>query len=163
MHAAHGGAHMRTGLLVLALLAACDSDPDQQTGVAPDAPQCAAGMPCEAEFTCETADERCTCTTYSSSAFCEPIACPATTVEPGTACTQVGLRCDPDFEFAGYECIGPENVWVACEPGGTIDSRCPFREPVAGAPCCWTDGLQLDPCPYGDTSYSCVNDHWQVM
>jgi hypothetical protein len=74
----------------------------------------------------------------------------------------VGLTCDPDFEFAGYRCTGPENVFVECLPGGTIDSRCPGAPPTAGAPCCWLELSGLEPCQYAgdDGLWSCLSDHW---
>lgn len=84
-----------------------------------------------------------------------------TAVGEGTPCSVPGQTCDPDFEFAGYRCTAPENVFAECRPGGTIDSRCPSARPTEGAPCCWLP-LALDPCTYaGDRAmWSCESDHW---
>ena len=124
---------------------------------------CTTGAPCGADGeTCTTATERCACAAHGSSLVCESSSCPATPVSSGTPCTTDGLTCDPDFEFAGFRCTGPENVFVECLPGGTIDSRCPAALPAEGAPCCWViDGLE--PCTYAadpGQQWSCAGSHW---
>src|SRR5688572_19806842 len=131
-------------ILAILVLVACDARPHD----IPDAPvdvdvampaPCELGRTCARGETCTTTTTRCECAAHGSNLVCESLACPATAVTNGTSCTQPGLVCDPDFEFYGFRCTGPENVFVECMPGGTPDTQCPFLAPTPGAPCCWLE------------------------
>jgi hypothetical protein len=148
-------------MLVMLLFSACHSDSNIACSCDGPPPPCGQGG-CE-QGACETTTERCECAAHGGVVVCEPLECPQQTVQEGTACTQPGLVCDPDFEFSGFMCVAPENTWVACSPRGTYDSRCPLDAPTPGAPCCWQFSGQLDPCAYGDVNYSCQNNHWTAI
>jgi hypothetical protein len=155
---------IRALVLALAVIAGCDGGDDGNGDGGAMITDCTSSAACGADGeTCTAGGQRCECAQHGGGLACESTSCPSTPVGPGTPCSMPGLTCDPDFEFAGYRCTAPENVFTECLPGGTIDSRCPSSRPVEGAPCCWLSfsGV-LDPCMYiGDSAmWSCTSDHW---
>lgn len=89
-----------------------------------------------------------------------------TSCSAGASCASVGAMCGQAFEFSGYRCVGPEQVWAACYPYNGLGppgpaNGCPSAAPAEGSPCCraYVAGLPHG-CLVGDARWECVSDHW---
>ena len=91
---------------------------------------------------------------------------PSSACAPGAACGAVGAMCGEAFEFSGYRCVGPEQVWAACHPYNGLGppgpaNGCPSTSPAEGSPCCraFVSGLPHG-CLLEGQRWECRSDHW---